>query len=84
MIERFFLHCKTALGGAKFTCAKALQDALNDFHSFYNSVHRHTSLGGRTPMETWHPEFDTKARKWLICIGCKFKLPLQQAELGVG
>ncbi|MFM8898671.1 MAG: NAD-dependent epimerase/dehydratase family protein [Burkholderiales bacterium] len=29
------------------------------------------------------PEFDTKARKWLICIGCKFKLPLQQAELGV-
>ncbi|MFM8901508.1 MAG: hypothetical protein ACKOF9_16415 [Burkholderiales bacterium] len=30
------------------------------------------------------PEFDTKARKWLICIGCKFKLPLQQAELGVG
>lgn len=54
VIERLFLHCKTALKDVVFANAKALKVALYDFQNFYNAAHRHTSLGGRTPMEAWH------------------------------
>ncbi len=53
-IERLFLHCKMAITGIVFTSVDRLQLVLGNFQNFYNNIHRHTNLAGRTPMEAWH------------------------------
>jgi putative transposase len=53
VIERLFGHLKTLMRKVRPTTAKAVKQTLAEFTDFYNHVHRHITLKGRTPMEVW-------------------------------
>ncbi len=53
VIERLFGHLKPLMRQLKPITEAAMKQALVEFNIFYNHVHRHISLQGRTPMEVW-------------------------------